>query len=115
MEQQREPSVEKKERLRSRSRSCTLSPGDEVSKLSKSPVHLLFSNGGQKTRVNIFMSSFIQLCGNSLHPFLQQDPGCSKSKPEAAEVETAQSSSKFRNSVNESPINGKTLLRVVFL
>ncbi|XP_056901874.1 myocardin isoform X2 [Takifugu flavidus] len=52
MEQQREPSVEKKERLRSRSRNCALSPGDE-------------------------------LCGNSLHPFLQQDPGCSKSKPEA--------------------------------
>lgn len=113
MEQQREPNVEKKERLRSRSRSCTLSPGDEVSKLSKSPVYLLFSNGGQTTRVNISMSSFIQLCGNSLHPFLQQDPGCSKSKPEA-EVETTQSSSKFRNSVNESPINGKTLLRVVF-
>lgn len=42
-EQQREPSVEKKERLRSRSRPCTLGPGDEVSRVT---CRSALSNGG---------------------------------------------------------------------
>lgn len=74
-----ERSAEKKERLRSRSRTRTrsLGPGDEVSRVALAPPERRSFHG-------IFLtSSSFQHCGNSLHPFLQQDPGCSQSRPEA--------------------------------
>lgn len=78
--QPREPGAEEKRRLRSRSRTCTLGPGDEVSRVRCRPVKQWVGANAS--------ASFSQGCGGSLHPFLQQDPGRPQSRAEA-EVGTA--------------------------
>lgn len=87
-QQQQELSVEleMRERLRSRPRDRTTSSGNEVRRDRLGSLLYDEMQNDSKTAFPesfmFFMYHLLQSCGGSLHPFLQQDPGCSRGKPE---------------------------------
>lgn len=82
-QQQQELSVEleMRERLRSRPRDRSTNTGNEVNKDSDlwSMCWFICLSVSVTTIILLFL---LQSCGGSLHPFLQQDLGCSRGKPE---------------------------------